>query len=114
MAWCQFSVKSVLKALLWEDLFLTFVSPFLSAQLRNRTVSALPSAQHVWSRGAANGGGHFDSRKMLESAIHALTIQVKCPQCKNSLNTNGKLLIYIHLTKLLTWLYPVCPSKPIN
>lgn len=120
MAWCQLSVKSCVegfgyygKIYFWP---LSLHFSLLSFAAGLCLLSLLPNM--FGPRGAANGGGQFDSREMLESAIHSLTIQVKCPQCTmadpNSLNTNGKLLISIHLTKLLTWLYSVCPSKPIN
>lgn len=85
MAWCQLSVKSCVegfgyygKIYFWP-LSLRFSLFSVAAGLC--LLSLLPSM--FGPGGAANIGGHFDSRKMLESAIHALTIQVKCPQCTN-------------------------------
>lgn len=114
--------------LLWEDLLLTFVSPFLSALLRSRRVSTRPAAEHVCSRRAAHGGGHFDCCKMLESAIRPcctgacnlkyMPIQVRCSQCTNGWSQQLKhmgnfIFIFIWLNCWLGF-YPVCTSKPIN
>lgn len=93
---------------------------FLSALFHRRSVFALPFAEHVQSRGAVNGGGHFEPHKTSESATRAgcggvcnfkyIVWQYKsnAPTAQmadsDSLNTNGKVHIQIHLTKMLIWL----------